>query len=258
MTSSGSDAGSGSGSADTGAGAGAGAGAHVRTIAFVAYPGMTLLDLVGPLQVLAALPRLGLPYEVVVVAAEAGPMGTDAALRVHPDRTFAEVPSPDVLVVPGGEEPTLAALTDAELIGYVRRAAATASLTASVCTGALLLGEAGLLAGRKATTHWVFRDRLPAFGATPVAERWVEDGPVVTAAGVSAGIDMALYVVEREAGAAVARQVQLFLEYDPQPPQGPVDWAAVDVDAYRPFAEAQIRAALAGAPEVMGKLLGTA
>ncbi|MDI2126545.1 DJ-1/PfpI family protein [Yinghuangia seranimata] len=226
-----------------------------RVIAFLAYPGMTLLDLVGPLQVMSALPRFGLPFEVVVVGATRGPYTTDTPLAVVPERTFDEVPGPDVLIVPGGEEPTIAAMADEQLIGYLRTAGATAEIVASVCTGALLLGEAGLLAGRKANTHWLHRGTLARFGATPVAERWVEDGPVITAAGVSAGIDMALHLVERLAGAQTARHVQLFLEYDPQPPQGPLDWTEFDIPSFAPIAEAQLRAALVDEPALLAKLL---
>lgn len=226
-----------------------------RTIAFVAYPGLTLLDLAGPLQVMSVLPRFGLPYEVVVVGATTEALPTDTPLAVVPSRTFAEVPAPDVLVVPGGEEPTLAALADRELLDYLRSAGAAASTVTSVCTGALLLGEAGFLAGRKATTHWLYRDRLPAFGATPVAERWVEDGPVLTAAGVSAGIDMALHLAARLAGPDTGRLAQLFLEYDPQPPLGPLDWSGVDIPSYAPVAEAQIGTALAEHPGLRDKLL---
>ncbi|MCF2531904.1 DJ-1/PfpI family protein [Yinghuangia soli] len=227
-----------------------------KTIAFVAYPGLTLLDIAGPLQTLAALPRFNLPFEVVTVAAQKDtPMGTDTPLGITANRSFAEVPAPDVLIVPGGEEPTLAALADKELVDYIRTAGATAQVIASVCTGALLLGEAGLLDGRRATTHWIYRERLPVFGATPVAERWVEDGPVITAAGVAAGIDMALKLVERLVSTEFSRLTQLFIEYDPQPPQGPLDWDAIDIPSYDPIADGQIRTALEGHPELMAKLL---
>ncbi|HSA48517.1 MAG TPA: DJ-1/PfpI family protein [Yinghuangia sp.] len=228
-----------------------------RTIAFVAYPGLTLLDLAGPLQTCSGLPHSGLPFEVVTVAAAKDiPLDTDTPLAVTANRTFAEVPAPDVLVVPGGGEPTLAALADAELIGYIRTAAETATTVASVCTGALLLGEAGLLDGRKATTHWIYRDLLTSFGATPVAERWVEDGPVLTAAGVAAGIDMALHLLARLVGPEFARSTQLFLEYDPRPPHGPIDWDRVDTPAYAGVPERQIGNALADHPELAAKLLG--
>ncbi|WP_406293785.1 DJ-1/PfpI family protein [Embleya sp. NBC_00888] len=225
-----------------------------RTMAFVLYEGLTLLDLVGPLEVFTALARFGLGFEVTVVAANTHPVSTGTPLRVAADRTFAEVPAPYLLCVPGGEEATLRALADAPLLDYVRTASAAAAWTTSVCSGSLILGEAGVLTGRRATTHWMFRDRLTAFGARPVAERWVEDGDVVTAAGVSAGIDMALHVVERIAGADVARAIQLGIEYDPEPPQGPIDWAGADVAALAPMATTMVENALADHPALLAKL----
>jgi transcriptional regulator GlxA family with amidase domain len=123
-----------------------------------------------------------------------------------------------------------------------------------VCTGSLLLGAAGLLEGRRATTHWAMRHLLERFGATPVAERWVEDGHVVTAAGVSAGIDMALHLVARLAGEQAARMVQLWIEYDPRPPFGDIDWSAVDIPSYRPFTDNLLSAALTGHPELLERL----
>ncbi|MEU0936853.1 DJ-1/PfpI family protein [Embleya sp. NPDC005971] len=225
-----------------------------KTIAFLLYPGLTLLDLVGPLEVFTSLSRFGTDYEVSVVGAHTDPMPTDAPLRVAADRTFAEVPAPYLLCVPGGEQATLRALADTALLDYVRTASAAATWTTSVCTGSLILGEAGLLAGRRATSHWLFRDRLTAFGAEPVAERWVEDGDVITAAGVSAGIDMALHVVERIAGADVARSIQLGIEYDPEPPQGPIDWAGTDIAAFAPMATAIVEGALADLPALLTKL----
>ncbi|MYV97052.1 DJ-1/PfpI family protein [Streptomyces sp. SID3343] len=225
-----------------------------KTVAFVLYPGITLLDLVGPLTVFTSLTRFGLGFEVAVVGAHTGTMSTDTPLSVSADRTYAEVPAPYLLCVPGGEEPTLRALADATLLDYVRTASAAATWTTSVCTGSLILGEAGLLAGRRATTHWMFRDRLTAFGAVPVAERWVEDGDVITAAGVSAGIDMALHVVDLIAGDTVAKAIQTGIEYDPQPPHGPIDWAATDLAACAPMTEAMLTTALADHPALLAKL----
>lgn len=195
-----------------------------KTIAFVLYPGLTLLDLAGPLQVISALAGAGLGYEAVVVAERIEPLGTDTPLTITADRTFAEVPEPYAVVVPGGGTPTFRALTDETLLGYLRHAAEGAEWMTSVCTGALLLGAAGLLEGKRANTHWMYRETLRAFGAEPVADRWVEDGRVITAAGVAAGIDMALYLVSRLAGDEIARVVQFGIEYDPEPPLGPLDW----------------------------------
>jgi transcriptional regulator GlxA family with amidase domain len=222
-----------------------------QTIAFVVYPGMTPLDLVGPLQVLAALPG----HRVVTVAERPGPVDTDVPLRVEATHTFADVPEPWAVIVPGGDVPTLAAMTDQTLLGYLRRAAAGAEIVGSVCTGSLLLGAAGLLAGRKATSHWMFRKLLKAFGADPVAERWVEDGPFLTAAGVSAGIDMALHLADRLTGAETAKAIQLGIEYDPRPPLGGIDWGSVDPAAWEFWPERSLNAALAGDRELLVRLL---
>jgi transcriptional regulator GlxA family with amidase domain len=193
-----------------------------KTIAFVLYPGLTVLDLVGPLQVLSALAG----YQAVVVAERIEPLGTDTALTLTASHTFAEVPEPFAVVVPGGGTPTFRALSDETLLGYLRHAAEGAEWMTSVCTGALLLGAAGLLEGKRANTHWMFREMLRAFGAEPVTDRWVEDGRVITAAGVSAGIDMALHLAGRLAGDETARAIQFGVEYDPAPPLGPLDWAS--------------------------------
>ncbi|GAA2253537.1 MULTISPECIES: DJ-1/PfpI family protein [Kitasatospora] len=227
-----------------------------RTVAFVAYPGITVLDLVGPLQVCAALADTVPGIRTVVLGERIESMGTDTPLSVLPSHTFDEVPDPDVLVVPGGLVPTLAAMADETLLARLRRAASGASVVGSVCTGSLLLAAAGLLEGRKATTHWLFRDLLVPFGATPVADRWVEDGRYVTAAGVAAGIDMALHLAGRLAGEDAARQVQLLIEYDPQPPFGGIDWAATDTASYAPFGKQVLTEALAGHPELLARLGG--
>ncbi|MER6900990.1 DJ-1/PfpI family protein, partial [Amycolatopsis sp. NPDC000740] len=147
------------------------------------------------------------------------------------------------------------ALGDETLIGYLRRAAESAELMTSVCTGSLLLGQAGLLEGREATTHWTFLDTLRAFGAEPVRQRWADSGPVITAAGVSAGIDLALHLVERMSGADVARLVQFGIEYDPQPPLGPLDWSLAPREQMRPFVDHTVREGLADQPELREKLL---
>ncbi|MFF8955590.1 DJ-1/PfpI family protein [Streptomyces sp. NPDC014894] len=236
--------------------AAAGSGTPVRTIAFVAYPGITPLDLVGPLQICAVLSDLAPGFRTVVVGERKEPMGTDTALSVVPSHTFDEVPDPEVLIVPGGLVPTLAAMADETLLERLRRASEGAEVVGSVCTGSLLLGAAGLLEGRRATSHWMFRRLLAEFGATPVAERWVEDGRIVTAAGVSAGIDMALQLVSRLAGDDTARLVQLMIEYDPEPPFGPIDWAAAGVENHAPFADALLKRALADHPGLLARLRG--
>nr|WP_275586233.1 DJ-1/PfpI family protein [Geodermatophilus normandii] len=210
--------------ASTAAGAGDGG---QRLIAFVLYPGLTVLDLVGPLQVLTALERFVPEYRTVVVGASREPVPTDVGLPVVPDATFAEVPRPDVLVVPGGALPTIRAMSDPTVRGYVRTAAASADLVTSVCTGSLVLGAVGLLEGRDATTNWFYSGILESLGATYHQRRWVDDGRLVTSAGVSAGIDMALHLVARLTDEATARRVQLAIDYDPHPPYGGIDYAHI-------------------------------
>jgi transcriptional regulator GlxA family with amidase domain len=152
-------------------------------------------------------------------------MATDLPLRLTADRTFAEVPHPDVLVVPGGRNGTIRAMSDPSVRAYVRTAAASADVVGSVCTGSLVLGAVGLLRGRQATTNWFFAGVLEPLGATYHRQRWIEDGNVTMSAGVSAGIDWALHLVARLTDEATARRVQLALDYDPQPPFGCIDWA---------------------------------
>ena len=181
--------------------------------AILLFDGITALDAVGPYEVLS---RLG--GETVFVAAEPGPKRTDTgALALVADRSLVDVPHPDILVVPGGPA-TRQLLYDETLLDWIRRVHETSQWTTSVCTGALLLGAAGILRGLEATTHWLALDDLTAFGATPVQRRVVEHGRVITCAGVSAGIDMALALAARIAGEDRAQGIQLGIEYDPKPP----------------------------------------
>ncbi|MGW4907053.1 DJ-1/PfpI family protein [Streptomyces sp. NPDC004270] len=183
-------------------------------IAIVLYDRFTALDAVGPYETLGRLPD----SEVVFVAERAGPVRTDNGnLALVAEKTCAEVPHPDVLVVPGGPGQT-PQMANRALLDWIRAADATSTWTTSVCTGSLLLAAAGLLDGRRATSHWLALDELRTFGAEPTGERVVTDGKYVTAAGVSAGIDMGLALLGRIAGDAVAQAVQLGIEYDPQPP----------------------------------------
>jgi transcriptional regulator GlxA family with amidase domain len=149
--------------------------------------------------------------------AEARPYGTDGGLQLIAEATLDDVPAPDVIVVPGGTG-TRDALRDERLIDWIRAADATSTWTTSVCTGALLLGAAGLLDGRRATTHWAYIDDLARYGAEPTSERVVREGRIVTSAGVSSGIDMALTLAAEIAGDDVAQAIQLRIEYDPMPP----------------------------------------
>jgi putative intracellular protease/amidase len=174
----------------------------------------TALDAIGPYEVLTKLPGA----EVTFVAAEAGPVTTDTGvLTVQVDTALAEVTEADVLVVPGGPG-TRTMMADQQLVDWVRAIDAGSSWTTSVCTGSLALGAAGLLEGTDATTHWACVDLLESTGATYTAERVVVRDKVITAAGVSSGIDMALTLAGLLAGHEVAQAIQLGIEYDPQPP----------------------------------------
>jgi transcriptional regulator GlxA family with amidase domain len=211
-----------SGSAPTGAPA-----QDERLIAFVLYPGLTVLDLVGPLQVLTMLQRFAPGYRPVTVWVRREPVPTDAGVPMVPDRTFEEVPHPAIVLVPGGALPTIRAMSDPLVRDYVRSAAASAELVTSVCTGSLILGAVGLLEGRDATTNWFYSGLLENLGATYHQRRWVEDGNLIMSAGVSAGIDMALHLAARLTDEATARRVQRAIDYDPQPPWGGIDYAHI-------------------------------
>lgn len=184
-------------------------------VAIGLYPGFTALDFVGPYQVLVNRPDT----EVVLCASEAGIVPDDmGVLKLQVDSTFADVPTPDVLLVPGGFVSRQLAADGHPIVAWVRSAHETTTWTTSVCTGALVLGAAGVLDGLDATTHWIAYDTLASYGACPTEQRVVEAGKVVTAAGVSAGIDLALMLVGRIDGPEVAMAIQLGIEYDPQPP----------------------------------------
>jgi len=194
-----------------------------KVIALVLFPDITLLDLVGPLQVLKGLPA---PYRTVVVGERKEPMATDVGLALTPERTFAEVPRPYAVVVPGGPG-SVAAMANAAVQAYLRSAAPGAEAVGSVCTGGLVLAATGLLEGRRATTHWAYARELDKLGAHYVRERWVEDGKFITAGGVSAGIDMAIALAAKLTDRATAQRIQLGIEYDPHPPFGGIDWSQV-------------------------------
>ncbi len=184
-------------------------------IAIGLYPKFTALDAIGPYQVFANLPGA----EVVVCAEQKGKLPDDNGLLVFDiAHTFDDVPSPDILLVPGGLISRKVARDGGPIIDWIRTAHETTSHTTSVCTGALLLGAAGVLEGKLATTHWIAYDHLASYGATPTEQRVVRDDKVVTAAGVSAGIDLALTLVGELAGPETAQAIQLGIEYDPQPP----------------------------------------
>ncbi len=180
-------------------------------IAFALYPGFTILDVIGPFQVLADTPG----HEAVMVAAETGPvLDHTGRARLVATATFDEVGQPDIIVVPGGRTGIL----DDRLVAWIRAVHPHTTWTTSVCTGAIYLAAAGLLAGVDATTHWAWAERLDEMGAHYLPQRVVERGKIVTAAGVSSGIDMALTLLDRMYGPIVAQSAQPGTEYDPQPP----------------------------------------
>lgn len=182
--------------------------------AILLYDGMTVLDAIGPYEVLQAVPDV----EICFVARERGEKRADfRRLGLIADYSLDDVTTPDIVIVPG--TPFAQAVTgDPAVLDWLRAVHETTTWTTSVCTGALGLGAAGLLDGKRATTHWLALDALPEFGATPVEERVVRDGKIWTAAGVSAGIDMALALVAEQFGVEAAQTAQLINEYDPQPP----------------------------------------
>ncbi|MGW3917069.1 DJ-1/PfpI family protein [Streptomyces sp. NPDC005070] len=183
-------------------------------IAIVLYDRFTALDAVGPYETLGRLPDA----DTVFVAERTGPVRSDTGrLALTADKSLAEIPRPDIVVVPGGPGQS-DQMHNTVLLDWLRAADATSLWTTSVCTGSLLLAAAGLLKGRRATSHWLALDQLARFGAKPTRERVVFDGGYVTSAGVSSGIDMGLALLGRIAGDEHAQAVQLLTEYDPQPP----------------------------------------
>jgi len=199
-----------------------------KTIAFVLYPGLTFFDLAGPLQIFAGVSELAPEYRTVVVGERIEPLDTDSHVKMIPTHTFEEVPHPSVMLVPGGGMPTLRAMSNEAIRGYVRSAAESAEVAGSICTGALILGSVGLLEGRQATTHWAYYRILEQLGAKYVRKRWVEDGKFICSAGVSAGIDAALALAARLTDEETARRVQRSLGYDPRPPFGGIDYDHLD------------------------------
>jgi transcriptional regulator GlxA family with amidase domain len=184
-------------------------------IAFLIYEGLTALDIVGPYEVFNQIPDV----DVRFVAKHPGSIRVDSgAFSIGVDHELADVSQPDVFVVPGGVAGTFAAAKDPEILNWVRKAHAGSRYSTSVCTGSLILGAAGLLKDSNATTHWAAKAFLEQTGATYTEERVVAAGKIITAAGVSAGIDMALYVMGKLVGPDLAKLAQLCIEYDPEPP----------------------------------------
>lgn len=190
--------------------------AEKRQIAIVLYPGMTALDALGPYEVLKLLPD----SELRLVAHEVGPVVTDReSLIIGATHSLEETPHPFLVLVPGSEANTASAMADGRLLAWLRRAHETSAMTTSVCSGALVLAAAGLLEGQRATTHWWAQPSLSRFGAIAVPDRRVvRSGKIWTAAGVSAGLDLALELFAEIAGQEAAEVAQLMIEYDPRPP----------------------------------------
>jgi len=183
-------------------------------VGFVIFPELTQLDFTGPQQVLARLPQSAMH----IIAKTTEPVPSDSGLSLVPTHSFENSPQLDLICIPGGNRGVVQVLGDQETIDFVRRQSSTARYVTSVCTGAFILGVAGLLKGRRATTHWAFAELLPLVGATHEKARIVKDGNVITAGGVTSGIDFGLSVVAEIAGETVAQAIQLGIEYDPNPP----------------------------------------
>lgn len=182
-------------------------------IAILIYDKLAVLDAAGPYEVMRNVPG----WNVRFVAKQPGEIRCEGGLGLFADAGLAEVGEPDLVLVPGGVG-SRSEMHDEETLAWLRAIDRTTKWTTSVCTGSLILGAAGLLEGKRATSNWLLLDALPRFGADPVGGRWVQDGKLLTAAGVTAGIDMALHLVSVEAGPEVAQAVQLGIEYDPDPP----------------------------------------
>ena len=236
----------------------------VNNIAFVTYPGLTLLDLVGPLSAFYGLDwpqvRPEARWQTVSVGERVEVIDTDTPMRLIPEKTFDDVPHPFGIIVPGGGEAALEAMANDAIVDYVRTAAKTAEVVGSVSTGAFILAAAGLLDGRQATTHPAYGELLKKLGANYVRRNWVEDGRFISAAGVSGGIDMALYLLARLKNKPIAKRTQIVIEYDPDPPFGGIEQngGADGNGLATPVVEhrAELEQALADRPHLYEKLFG--
>jgi cyclohexyl-isocyanide hydratase len=226
-----------------------------RTIGMMIFPRLTQLDMTGPYEVLARLPDT----KVELVAATLDPVTTDRGMQIVPTVTYDTCPPLDVVMVPGGPgQQDL--MEDEAALGFLRRQAAGVKYITSVCTGSLVLGAAGLLKGKRATCHWAALEHLRPLGAIPVAEKVVVDGNIVTGAGVTSGIDFALSLAAILEGEALAREIQLQIEYDPAPP-----FDSGSPKTARPETLASLKTKLAGLNQKraevaarVGRKLGTA
>lgn len=209
-------------------------------IGFLIYPGVTQLDATGPAQILSAVRG----SQIHMIWKDTQPVDTDAGFSINPTTTFKNCPELNVICVPGGIG-QIPLMTDPDVLGFLKRQGEQADYVTSVCSGALLLGAAGLLRGYKSACHWAFRDQLVNFGATPIAERIVQDRNRVSGGGVTAGIDFGLALVAELSDENTAKTIQLFVEYDPKPP-----FDTGIPEKAGPELEAKVRAAFSGAPKV--------
>jgi transcriptional regulator GlxA family with amidase domain len=236
----------------------------VNKIAFVTYPGLTPLDLVGPLSAFYGLDwpqvRPEARWQTVSVGERVEVIDTDTPMRLIPEKTFDDVPHPFGIIVPGGGVAALEAMANDAIVDYVRTAAETAEVVGSVSTGAFILAAAGLLDGRQATTHPAYGELLKKLGANYVRRNWVEDGRFISAAGVSGGIDMALYLLARLKNKPIAKRTQTVIEYDPDPPFGGIEHnGGVDGNGLAATVvehQAELERALADRPHLYEKLFG--
>src|SRR5918993_4040739 len=229
-----------------------------KTIAIVAYPGVALLDLVATKTVLDSL-ALGTRYNSVTVGERTEPLNSNTPMAVIPEKRFEEVPDPFALIVPGGGIASLEAMGNERLLNYLRFAEHRAELVSSVSTGAFVLAAAGLLEGRRATTHPAYSELLEKLGVTYVEDYSVEDGKFLSMEGVSSAIDTTLRLVARLRGEAAAKRAEMIIEYDPQPPFGAIDWGEADGnglgDALDEHRE-ELETALSNRPDLYQKLFG--
>lgn len=214
-------------------------------IAIVLYPGVTALDAIGPYEILHRIPGAQLRF----VGTEAGPVDADSGvLFLGVTHTYAETPEPDIVLVPGSERATPMAMASEELTSWLHKVHKKTIWTTSVCSGALILASAGILEGQSATTHWLVQPALARLGAKPEpGQRIVRSGKIATAAGVSAGLDLALWLVGELCGPERAEIIQLVIEYDPEPPFDSGHPAKASKEVRRKAQADMIRAGSAGA-----------
>jgi len=229
-----------------------------KTIAIVTYPGVGLLDLVATKTVLDSL-AMGTGYRPFSVGERTEPMDSNTPMRIMPEKRFEEVADPFALIVPGGGANAMKAMGSGRLMDYLRFAEHGADVVCSVSTGAFLLAAAGLLEGRRATTHPAYAEFLEKLGVNYVEGYSVEDGKFLTMAGVSGGIDATLELVAKLTSEAAAKRIQIMIEYDPEPPFGGLDWSEPNGDVLSGTLDAQIadlERALEERPDLYQRLFG--